>query len=378
MKIGIDARFYGSLGKGLGRYTSELIAHLEQIDRHNEYVIFLRKDNWSQYEPQNKNFRKELAEYHWYTWAEQLFYPRQLHRHRLDLMHFPHFNVPLLYRRPFVVTIHDLILLQHPTPRATTLAPLLYRLKYLMYRVAIKHALKRAESILTVSKTSRQEIKKIFPFLEQKQIFVTYGACSPRLHKTEVADQTKKVQPKSGDLFMLYVGNAYPHKNLERLIEAFCIFRQQNHNDWRLILVGAPDYFYKRLQKETAAKNNDSSIIFYGQASDDELIELYRQAQFYVFPSLCEGFGLPPLEAMCSGLPVISSNRSCLPEVLEDAALYFNPEDTADMVRVMTKLVEDNDLRQKLITAGYRQVQKFSWKTTAQKTLDLYERCLHG
>jgi glycosyltransferase involved in cell wall biosynthesis len=177
---------------------------------------------------------------------------------------------------------------------------------------------------------------------------------------------------------MLYVGNAYPHKNLERLIEAFCIFRQQNHNDWRLILVGAPDYFYKRLQKETAAKNNDSSIIFYGQASDDELIELYRQAQFYVFPSLCEGFGLPPLEAMCSGLPVISSNRSCLPEVLEDAALYFNPEDTADMVRVMTKLVEDNDLRQKLITAGYRQVQKFSWKTTAQKTLDLYERCLHG
>ncbi|MFC1639085.1 glycosyltransferase, partial [Patescibacteria group bacterium] len=123
MKIGIDARFYGSLGKGLGRYVSELIAGLERLDRDNEYVVFLRRENYDEYEPQAPNFSKRLAEIPWYGWREQLLLPGLLKRERLDLMHFTHFNVPLLYRRPFVVTVHDLILLQHPTTRASTLGP---------------------------------------------------------------------------------------------------------------------------------------------------------------------------------------------------------------------------------------------------------------
>ena len=379
MKIGIDARFYGSLGKGLGRYTSELIAHLEQIDRRNEYIIFLRRDNWDQYEPRVPNFRKELAEYPWYTWREQLLYPRQLNRRQLDLMHFPHFNVPLLYRKPFVVTIHDLILLQHPTPRATTLGPLLYWFKYRMYRLVIKRALQRTRGILTVSKTSREEIVRLFPFIERKQIVVTYGACASKFRGIE-ANDTQKNKTVLGlkDPFMLYVGNAYPHKNLERLIQTFRIFRQLGHKNWQLVLVGAPDYFYHRLQKETLGDGQDVGVIFTGHVKDEELTALYRQAQFYIFPSLCEGFGLPPLEAMCNGLPVVSSNRSCLPEVLGEAAIYFNPDDPDDMVRAMTQLAENETLQKTLIENGYRQTQKFNWETTAKKTLELYESCLHG
>src|SRR5258708_3370943 len=117
MRIGIDARFYGSVGKGLGRYTSELISHLEKIDNGNDYVIFLRASNFKSYVPKNPRFTKVLAEFPWYTWSEQVRYPKLLNSHMLDLMHFPHFNVPFFYRKPFVVTVHDLILLSHPTTR---------------------------------------------------------------------------------------------------------------------------------------------------------------------------------------------------------------------------------------------------------------------
>ncbi len=376
MKIGIDARFYGSLGKGLGRYTSELIAQLEKLDKKNEYVVFLRQDNWNQYQPQAKNFRKVLAEYQWYSWREQLLYPFFLRKHQLDLMHFPHFNVPLLYRRPFVVTVHDLILLQYPTNRASRLGPLTYKLKFWAYRRVIGSALKRARGILTVSKTTRRDIQQHFPHTERKQIIVTYGACAAQFRGTE-ADDTGQNQPAVGpeNPFMLYVGNAYPHKNLARLIASFQRFRERSHTEWNLLLVGAPDYFYERLQTEMAELGLTDGVKFFGHASDEELTALYREAQFYVFPSLCEGFGLPPLEAMCNGLPVTASDASCLPEILGGAATYFNAKSTPDMTQAMHRLATDTDLKETLREKGYRQAKRFDWETTARKTLETYLRC---
>ncbi|MFH1047739.1 MAG: glycosyltransferase family 1 protein [Patescibacteria group bacterium] len=377
MKIGIDARFYGSLGKGLGRYASELIAHLEQLDANNEYVVFLRAGNWNEYEPKAPNFRKVLADYPWYTWREQLLYPFFLRHQRLDLMHFLHFNVPILYRRPFIVTVHDLILLQFPTTRASTLGPIKYWLKHRLYRWVIGRAIKRAEVVLTVSKTIRQEIKKFFPAAQQKQIIVTYGACPAALRassKTISVDHTQEaVGPHAP--FALYVGNAYPHKNLEQLIAAFQMFRESGHVSWQLVLVGAPDYFYERLKKETTALGLTDHVIFFGQATDYQLMALYREARFYVFPSLCEGFGLPPLEAMDSGLPVAASDASCLPEVLGAAAIYFNGKSTTDIAEKLSLLADDENLRKKMIAAGYQQTQKYDWQVAAKKTLDAYISC---
>jgi len=377
MRIGIDARFYGTLGKGLGRYASELIAQLEKLDTENDYVVFLRKDNWDQYEPKNPRFRKELAEYRWYTWKEQLLYPLFLRKFSLDLVHFPHFNVPLTYRRPFVVTVHDLILFKHPTPRATTLGPLLYRLKYFAYRLNITSALKRAKAIITVSETAKREIENVFPFTKQKQILVTYGACSPSF----TPDAASGVQPSDrvAELpkpFALYVGNAYPHKNLERLLEAFRKFREDGHGAYNLVLVGADDYFYARLRQESRAAGNDWNVIFFGQASEAELAEIYRKAAFYVFPSLHEGFGLPPLEAMCAGLPVTSSDASCMPEVLGDAVHYFDANDGDSIAGALAKMADDDDLRQRLIGKGADRTKLYDWETTARKTIEIYGRCL--
>lgn len=373
MRIGIDARFYGTLGKGLGRYMSELLRHLEQIDERNEYVIFLRRANYAEYQPQNPRFSKTVADYPWYGWREQLLFPLKLWRERLDLMHFGHFNVPLLYRRPFIVTVHDLILLSHPSMRATTLGPWLYQLKYWAYRLTIKNALRRSLAVLTVSEHSRQEILRLFPIVPAEKITVTHLACA-----TKLAAATDAIEPLVAGRYFLYVGNAYPHKNLERLLTAFANFRRQGkHEDIRLVLVGAEDYFYRRLHNLARQLNVEKQVVFFGSADDLQLGRIYADALAYVFPSLCEGFGLPPLEAMCQGVPVAAARSSCLPEILDDAALWFDPKNDAEIVAVLAKLADDADLRQQLIAAGQRRAAKFDWRQTAQRTLTVYETAGH-
>ncbi len=369
MRIGIDARFYGSVGKGLGRYTSELISHLEKIDDGNDYVIFLWTSNFDSYVPKNPRFTKVLAEFPWYTWREQVQYPKLLNQHGLDLIHFPHFNVPFFYRKPFVVTIHDLILLSHPTTRASRLGPLIFWIKFQFYRLVIRRAIADAETVITVSQTVKKEMLERFPFAKQKNVVVTYEACAPSLQKTQNAQLRSDIKKP----FALYVGNAYPHKNLERLVEAFAAFRKRaEHADWQLVLVGAEDYFYARLKKEAAENDLAQNVVFAGHVTDEELATLYENAAFYVFPSLCEGFGLPPLEAMQHGLPVTSSNASCMPEILGDAAHYFDPEKPAEIYTALTRMADDTELRAELIAKGRSQVAKYDWTRCAQQTLDAY------
>ena len=370
MRIGIDARFYGSLGKGLGRYVSELIAGLERLDSENEYVVFLREANFGEYEPQNPRFTKVVAEFPWYGWREQLLYPFWLRKFRLDLMHFPHFNVPLLYRRPFVVTIHDLILLSHATTRATTLGPLRFRLKFLAYRFVIARAMRDARKVITVSECVRREIRERFPFMVGREIAVTYEAPSGAVRGAHDArsDRTDAIaQP-----FVLYVGNAYPHKNLDTLIAAFAEFRRRGFSDRTLVLVGAKDYFYERLEHEAREQGIAGNVLFFGHASDAELAALYRRAESYVFPSLCEGFGLPPLEAMVNGLPVASSNASCMPEILGDAARYFDPTSTTAIADALADLATNAALRSSLVTRGAARASTFDWNDCARKTLAAY------
>jgi glycosyltransferase involved in cell wall biosynthesis len=382
MRIGIDARFYGPKGKGLGRYVSELLHQLEKSDQENEYLVFLRQDNYDLYEPSAPNFHKVKAEFPWYGWREQLIYPFWLNRFQLDLMHFAHFNVPMLYRRPYVVTIHDLILLSHPTTRATTLGPLLYRLKYWAYRLVIKRAALAAKRIITVTEYSKQQILHYFPSVNPKKIAVTYEACAEPLaadpdRETDSQNKTVPLPGLAADRpFALYVGSAYPHKNLDRLLQAFRDFRAAAHSDWQLVLVGGHDYFYDRLREEAALNGLDEEVIFFGRATDEELNALYEQASLYVFPSLCEGFGLPPLEAMSHDLPVVAARSSCLPEVLGPAAEWFDPDDPADISRALDAVAIDETRRDQLIALGHEQLRRFSWSTCGQETLAIYQQAI--
>ncbi|MBU2236243.1 glycosyltransferase, partial [Patescibacteria group bacterium] len=170
MRIGIDARFYGPTRTGPGRYTQKLVDYLQEIDDENEYVVFLRKDNWNEFQPKNNHFRKVLADYRWYSLTEQLFLPWKIKKEKVDLMHFPHFNIPIFYPGKFIVTIHDLIITHFPTRRATKLGPILYKAKQIGYKIVIWLAAKKAKRIITVSQFSKQEIVKHFKLKDEKVV----------------------------------------------------------------------------------------------------------------------------------------------------------------------------------------------------------------
>ncbi len=371
MRIGIDARFFGSIGKGLGRYTQKLIEHLERIDHENQYVVFLRKENFEEYIPQNPNFQKVLADYAWYTFAEQWGMPRLLRKYKLDLVHFPHFNVPLLYFGRFVITIHDLILLHFPTVRASTLGPFKYWLKFLAYRLVIFSAIKRAKSIIAVSNFTKSDILEHYG-ISSKKVDVTYEACEKQTEKP--LTDGKKILAKYGIIkpYLLYVGNVYPHKNPERLIQALNLLKE-NNLELKLVFVGGDDYFYIRL-KEFVRKAGADNVLFAGFVPDEDLDVLFSESLAYARPSLYEGFELPPLEAMSKGVPVISSYHECALEILGDSAAYFDPENVEDIANVIKKVFQDENMRKTMIEKGYKCAGKYDWQDMAEKTLQIYRK----
>ena len=368
MKIGIDARLYGA-ETGLGRYTENLIRNLEAIDSENDYVVFLSPAKFASYRPAKKNFTRAIAKSRWYTFREQLEMPRLINQSKVDLMHFPHFNVPLLCSVPFIVSIHDLILLDFPTARATTLGPFLYWFKYKIgYPLILKNALHRAKAVVTMAEYTKKRITELFKINPEK-IRVIYEGVAETVRQTAFEAPPKKIEKP----YLLYVGNAYPHKNLETLVNVFLDLKKEGL-DYSLVLVGKEDYFYNRLKKYIREKNNPDAagIVLYGFAPDSELAVLYKKASLYVFPSFMEGFGLPPLEAMAHELPVVSSNASCLPEVLNGAAIYFDPRDKTAMFGAIKRGLTDAAVRQELKERGLKQIKKYSWKKCAEETLRMY------
>jgi len=406
-RIGIDARFYGPVGKGLGRYTQEIVDQVTKLDQINHYIIFLRKENYEDFNCDGQRVRKVLLDINWYGLAEQIIFPFYIWRERLDLMHFPHFNVPIFCPVKFVVTIHDLILIKFPTLRATTLGPVVYKIKNLAYRIVIWLAVKRARRVIAVSEFTKNDVIRQFNIKPEK-ITVTYeGVASLTLSLSQPLIIGEKAIGSSGvseadkklllsynisEPFLLYVGNAYPHKNLEGLIRVFTKIKdtniRMNANDTndtnkklQLVLVGKEDYFYERLknyaEKLDLLREKVSAVVFPGYIQDNDLKVLYQHALTYVFPSFYEGFGLPPLEAMANGCPVVSSNRTSLPEVLGEAALYFNPNNQDEMFKQIKQVISDRNLREQLVKKGLEQVKKYNWQKCAGETLVIYRSILN-
>lgn len=368
MRIGIDARFFGPEESGLGRYVYQLIQYLQTIDTVNDYVVFLRQTAYDTWRPANPRWKKVLADYRWYTVSEQRHMPQLLEKERLDLVHFPHFNVPLWYHRPYVVTVHDLTLYRFPTARASTLGFVTFWIKYYVFREIFSRAIGHADAIITISQHSKHEISQRF-HVPAEHITVTYEAADalPEPVTTGIL-AAKGVQSP----YLLYVGNAYPHKNLERLLQAWAIAHKTSPDAW-LVMVGKQDFFSNRL-RQWAEAEKIPHIVWFGFASEAELSALYRQAQAYFFPSLSEGFGLPGLEAMTAGTPVFAAKASCLPEVYGDAAHYFDPLNVQSIADSMRTAMYDTLERQRLIAAGRQRLTTFSWERMARQTLEVYQR----
>jgi len=370
-KIGIDARFYSSNFTGIGRYAAELIRYLAELDTENEYVIFLNDPQYNQFVVPNERFTKVLVNARHYSFAEQTKFLLMIQREKLDLMHFTHFNAPLLYNGKTVVTIHDLILEFFPGKKMTS--PL-YRLGY---RATIKRAVNHASHIFTVSEHTAKDLQEIMHTPREK-ITVTYNGLGAEFAPIQDENLAKKVRAeyKLDRPFLLYTGVWRTHKNLVRLVEAFAKVREMG-DDVLLVLTGRPDLIYNEVPKAIERLNMVPFVRRVGLVSEENLIALYGLAGAYTFPSMYEGFGMPPLEAMACGTPVTTSNTSSMPEVCGEDALYFDPYDVPDMANKIHQILNDTKLRDKLVRGGFERVKKFSWRDCAEKTLAQYQKVLN-
>ena len=384
MRIGIDARFYGPEGTGLGRYTQKLLENLEKIDKKNDYVVFLRKSNFNLYNPKAKNFRKVLADIGWYSLAEQFKLIPIINREKLDLVHFCHFNVPIFYNKPYVVTIHDLIKHKFGKSSSTTRFLPIFYLKHFFYKFVITHAAKSAVKIIVPSNFTKNEIMEVLKVPSGK-IEVTYEAGGEEFKKSQgdspsISLRTRESKEKSllekykiKKPFIIYVGNVYEHKNIPRLLQALKILNSKKP-DLNLVVATARNVFYDRLIYAVVKEGVENNVVMPGFIPTLDLAIIYTQAEAYVFPSLAEGFGIPPLDAMKSGLPVAASNISSIPEILGEAAIYFNPLDPNDIAAKINKILSDDKLRKELISKGMKKASQYSWLSMADQTLKVYEK----
>jgi glycosyltransferase involved in cell wall biosynthesis len=377
MRIGIDARLWGSShGRGVGRYVQNLVENLEKIDRQNHYFVFLRESGFNSYSPRNKNFHNVLADVPWYGTQEQVVMPGIFSASNLDLLHVPHFNAPFLYGGKTVVTIHDLTMLKFGGRESSTLPLPFFYAKRAGLRLVTESAVRRSAAVIVPSKFVKDDLAKTLAISPQK-ISVTYEAGV--LAGKGRTDKERAVENVLGRYritkpYFLYVGAFYPHKNAARLVEAVKILNEKLKKPAQLVLAGGKDAFLERVVRQALEVGALKYLSLTDHVTDADLIDLYREAEAYVQPSLSEGFGLGSVEAMALGVPVVQSNASCLPEIAGEAALYFDPFDPRDMAEKLEKVLGNQALRQKLIAKGIWRAREFSWEKMARETLAVYRR----
>lgn len=372
-RIGIDARLFGTAqAAGIGQYTEELIRNLLKNDPLSQYYIFLSPKSWAGFPIYAPNLTKFQVRFPHYSFAEQLRYPAVLQKADLDLIHYTNFNSPVWWRKvPSVVTIMDLTLwwFSGRTQKGWW--------RRLAYRWVIKKACQNAQHIIAISEATKKDIVDMLR-IDPEKISVVYLAVADRYKPTSDSSQVAEIKRKFNisKPYFLYVGQWRQHKNVARLIRAFHLLRRRYNLDYQLVLAGKVDRQCPEVLATINQLNLQAEVILTGYVPDADLPLLYNGADAFVFPSLYEGFGLPPLEAMACGAPVVASRASCMPEILGEAAQYFDPLSVEDMAKAMVEIAKNYALRQTLRTLGFKQVKKYSFSQMAQQTLAIYRQIL--
>jgi len=370
MRIVLDARMYGLKHAGIGRYVLNLVNELEKRKLEDDFYILLRKESFDSLNFKNPKIKKVKAEIAHYGLSEQIVLPFLLKRLKPDLVHFPHFNIPLFWLGRYVVTIHDLIKHESKGKETTTRLQVFYWLKFLLYRLIVFSAIKRAKKIIVPSDYWKKKLAKNYS-LSEKKIMTTYEGADDFLKKQKKNTSDLILKKFKIDMpFVVYTGSLYPHKNIERLAKAIRLINKEKN--LLLVIVCGRNVFWKRFKNWLVKEELGSFVKLLGFVDDSDLFSLYQKAEAFAFPSLLEGFGLPPLEAMAAGLPVVSSNATCLPEIYGNAAYYFNPLSVSDMAKSIEKVIFDKKLQEELKKKGAKQVKLYSWEKMADETLRIY------
>jgi glycosyltransferase involved in cell wall biosynthesis len=365
VRIGIDARKLHDFG--IGTYIRNLLRQLARLDHTSEFVLLCRPDDAPALSSLGPNFRAVLETAGNYSVSEQLRIPIALKREGVTLFHAPHYVLPPLVGCRSVVTIHDCIHLMFPQ-----YLPNRFALRYA--RTSMSLAARRATRVLTVSESSKRDIIRFFGTRADK-IDVIYNAYDERFGVEPREEDVVRVRERYQlhDEFVLYAGNVKPHKNLERLIEAFHVVRNRGLDHLKLVMIGDEISKYAALRRAVHRLQLHKYVRFLGYLPEETLAVMYRLAGVFVFPSLYEGFGLPPLEAMASGTPVVTSNVSSLPEVAGDAAVLVDPYNPDAIADGIYSVLTDERLRREMRHKGLARAAQFSWETSARRVREIYQ-----
>ncbi|MGB7630065.1 MAG: glycosyltransferase family 1 protein [Candidatus Deferrimicrobium sp.] len=378
MKIGIDAHYLqdANYRAGLHQYTLRLVEGLQEIDRANEYTLFFF--NWRSRERDraiegysvHANFRKHTVRlpYRVFASAASWFPPLGRIPGKVDVFHGPAFRLfPEGCYRKAVVTVHDLMFMKDetffPDPRGAK-----------RFRAQTADAVSRADAVVAVSEFTREDLIERFG-LSPDRVRVIHNGVGEEFQPLGDRNAVDRMKARYGihGSYILFVGYMEPKKNLPRLLRAFDKVRDRLPEPHALVLAGPGGPSSKEVKRTATELSLGKALVLTGHVPPEELPLLYSGASLFVFPSLCEGFGLPPLEAMACGTPVVASNSTSLPEVVGSAGVLVDPLDTEDIARGMFEVLADKDLKAALVKRGIERSREFSWSRTARQTLGLYE-----
>ncbi|MFA4954056.1 MAG: glycosyltransferase family 1 protein [Patescibacteria group bacterium] len=379
MRIAIDARMMGPAAtRGIGRYVEELIQAMLELEPDNEYILVTRSAEHRY--AKHPAVKTVVADIPWYGLAEQRLMPAILKNIRADITHIPHWNVPLVYSGPCVVTLHDLLLRHEPmSAKASTRGFFFRSLKQLGYRLVLRHAIATARRIIVPTEFVKQDVAHFYPQSKDKLVVTGEGMPKIRISNIEHRISRPDIRHSTFDIpspYLLYVGSAYPHKGLQDLLAAWPRLAAL-HPQLRLMLVGEFDVFMLRLKSELE-KAGLRGIEFRGQLAEAELAAAYAQAAAFVYPSHFEGFGLPPLEALAHGCPVVCADAGALVEVLgPDGAIFFRSGSADGIIAAVEKvLIDPEAARERTQKVAVELALRHAWREAARRTLQTYRAAL--
>ena len=377
LRVVIDARHIGDFG--IGTYIRNLVRAFAAQDREDEFILVAGRDGMKDLAGLPANFSTAIYERGDFELVDQVAFPLFLRRFSADVFHVPHNLAPLAMRRPYVVTVHDL-------------SSILFEQRQGMRRNLLlnqfRRGIRKAARVIAVSAATQRDVQNLFG-TPAERIRLVYSAPDPRFadrvasggqgggegHQEEVRRILERYQIECP--FLLYAGAIRPQKNIPRLVEAFAVVRGELeshpvYRNLRLIIIGDEISRYPAVRRSVIKTRVEEVVRFLGFVPFDTLRVFYEAASAFVFPSLYEGFGLPPLEAMASGTPVVASSVSSLPEVVGNAAVVVNPENVFDIARGIREALTDEERRAEMIARGFEQVRRFNWESTAAQVLEIY------
>lgn len=382
IKVGIDARFITSLPRrGIGNYSLNLIIHLLSIKSDFEFFIYIANLDHEDVLPQLPNVHYRLLKPNIYPIWENISLPIALYRDKIDILHCLGNTAPLFVNSNIkvIITIHDVMFLQThqylPKPQN-----IYQKLGKIYRKFIVPIVAKSADNIITVSNYSKYDILNFIPALKTSQIHVTYQSCDPvfiesKINRSNIDITGQKIITTP---YILCFGAKDPRKNTVRVVKAYLSLLGRHKISHNLIIVGYTGWESSLAYDEVKKANRLDRVLFLNFIDNYYLAYLYKNATLFVYPSLYEGFGIPILEAFSSGCPVIASNVTSIPEVADDAALYFDPLNENQIANSMHLILTNDQLRATLINKGHQQARKFSWSESAHKTLSVYMHSLYG